>query len=320
MDCHYCPFRAGRSYRRVRFQPEELVRTFESLYQKGVVEGLFLSTGILNGGVRTQDRLLDAAEILRTRKRYGGYLHLKIMPGAEKAQVLRAMQLADRVSVNLEAPNEHRLAKLAPSKHFQQQLLQPLQWITEIRASRNPQEAWRGRWPSTTTQFVVGAAQETDVEILSTVRSLLAQPGFQRAYFEAFRPVAGTPLEAHPPEDPRRQQRLYQASFLLRDYGFDIEELPFTEGGHLPRDVDPKTAYAAACLGDQPIEINQADKAALLRVPGVGPRGAAAILRARKDRRFSDLSQLSKLGILSERAAPYITLAGKRPPLQRALI
>ncbi|MCL4528609.1 MAG: hypothetical protein M1282_04270, partial [Chloroflexi bacterium] len=155
-DCFYCPFRAGRDFRRATFKPDEFANVFMELNRRGIAEGTFLSSGIAGGGIRTQDKLIDTAEILRNKLGFRGYIHLKIMPGAEKAQVERAMQLADRVSVNLEAPNTERLSRLAPHKQFLDELLQPLKWVEEIRKSVPSYKGWNGRWPSTTTQFVVG--------------------------------------------------------------------------------------------------------------------------------------------------------------------
>jgi predicted DNA-binding helix-hairpin-helix protein len=319
MNCNYCTFRAGRNFRRVHFQPEELASIYMEVYRKRQVEGIFLSTGILSGGANTQNKLLDAAEILRTKLEYRGYLHIKIMPGAEKGQVLRAMQLGDRVSINLEAPNSDRLFDLAPQKKFAEQLVAPFHWIDDIRSSVSPHSAWDGRWPSSTTQFVVGAAGESDLEILNSVQSLSKTAGFARAYFEAFNPVPNTPLEHHPKTDPLRQHRLYQASFLMRDYGFDMEELSFNHIGNLPLERDPKQAYASENLSDDPIELNSAAREELLRVPGIGIKGAEGIIMARSRSRLDEISQVKKLGIHAERAAPYILLNGKRVDRQIAL-
>jgi predicted DNA-binding helix-hairpin-helix protein len=318
-DCNYCSFRAGRSYKRISFTAEGFAKTFIAIYAAGTVDGLFLSGGLIRGGVNTQNTLLDAVEILRHRLDYRGYLHLKIMPGAERGQVEMAMRLADRVSVNLEAPNPERLACLAPSKHFQDELLSPLEWMEDIRTGLAPESAWKGRWPSSTTQFVVGAAGESDLEILNTVKQLNRSHGLARAYFEAFNPVRGTPLENHTPEDPLRQHRLYQASFLMRDYGFDLEDLPFSTNGRLPLARDPKSIYAQKTLSESPIEVNLAGRLELLRVPGIGPHSAAAIMRSRHINRFRALGDLRKIGILTERAAPYITLDGRRPARQLRL-
>ena len=318
-DCHYCPFRAGRDFRRVTFQPEELAQTFFAAHRSGLVEGLFLSTGIFASGAHTQNKLLETAEILRKKLGYHGYLHLKIMPGAERGQVLQAMKLADRVSTNLEAPNASCLHKLAPQKAFEEELVSPLQWAQEIRNTLPAHLGWRGHWPSTSTQFVVGPAGETDLELLSTVDSLNRQAGLQRAYFETFSPVEGTPMENLPPEDPQRKVRLYQASFLLRDYGFDVEELPFAASGNLPKERDPKVAYADQVIRENPIEVNGADRHDLLRVPGIGPRGADQILMDRRSENIRELGQLRRFGILTERAAPYITLDGHAPSKQLSL-
>jgi predicted DNA-binding helix-hairpin-helix protein len=289
------------------------------LAHSGAAEGIFLSSGVAGGGVRTQDQLLDTADILRNKLSFRGYIHLKIMPGAEKAQVERAMQLANRVSVNLEAPNTERLAKLAPHKVFLEELLRPLRWVDEIRRSTPPIKAWNGRWPSTVTQFVAGGSDESDLELLTTTSWLNKNVGLKRAYFSAFHPIPDTPLENKAEVDPLREYRLYQASFLLRDYGFDLEELPFGGGGNLPLPSDPKLAWAQINLVERPLEINQAERRDLLRIPGIGPKGADAILQARRQSKLRDLSVLKKLGILAERAAPFLLLDGHRASYQPAL-
>jgi predicted DNA-binding helix-hairpin-helix protein len=312
-DCYYCPFRSGRDFRRATFTPDELARLFLRLHRNGVVDGIFLSSGLVGGGPRTQDRLLDAAEILRKRYRFRGYLHLKIMPGAERDQIAAGMALADRLSVNLEAPNDKRLAKLAPHKVFTEELLQRLAWVEELRQAKG------GRGPSTTTQFVVGAADESDVELLLTTAYLHRRLGLARAYFSGFHPISDTPLQEHAPNPPLREHRLYQASFLLRDYGFDVEELPFNPDGNLPHHEDPKLAWARANLTETPVEVNTAERESILRIPGIGPKGAEKLLAARRAGTLRDLSDLSKLGISTKRAAPYVLLDGKRPARQLSL-
>jgi len=315
-NCYYCPFRAGRDMRRATFKPDEFAQVFMYLHKSGAVEGMFLSSGVINGGVYTQDQILATAEILRYKYQFKGYLHLKIMPGVEKAQVEQAMLLADRVSVNLEAPNDARLQKLAPKKEFMDELMQPLRWVANIRDEQTPHKAWKGTWPSTVTQFVVGAVGDTDVEILSTTENLHRHTGLARAYFSAFNPIEDTPLENHAPTPQIRQNRLYQASFLLRDYGFTLEDLPFEGSGTLPLESDPKTAWAKTHLTHHPIEINQASHLELLRIPGIGPKSAKTIISARRHHRLNDLSTLGKLGILAKKASPYILLDGKRPERQ----
>jgi predicted DNA-binding helix-hairpin-helix protein len=318
-DCYYCPFRSGRDFRRATFQPEEFARLFVMLSKKGITEGVFLSSGITGGGIRTQDKLIDTAEIMRHKLGFHGYIHLKIMPGAERSQVEIAMRLADRVSINLEAPNDFRLASLAPNKQFIEELLQPLKWIEEIRQTQPEYRGWNGHWPSSVTQFVAGGSGESDLELLSATEFLYRHLGLRRAYFSRFNPIPDTPLENQSPTSEIRENRLYQASFLLRDYGFQLEELPFETDGRLPIQSDPKLAWAQKNLRERPIEVNRAEYHTLMRVPGIGAKGAQAILRARRQTKIRDVSTLSKMGILAERAAPYLLFEGRRAVFQLAL-
>jgi predicted DNA-binding helix-hairpin-helix protein len=296
-----------------------MARAFMSLYRAGMIQGLFLSSGVAGGSLRTQDQILATAELLRYKYHFKGYVHLKLMPGAEHAQVERAMQLANRVSLNLEAPNSQRLMQLAPGKLFLEELIQPLRWVNDIRRSQSAHIGWNGRWPSMTTQFVVGAAGESDLELLSTTEFLHHQFGLGRAYFSAFNPISDTPFEGVPAESPRRELRLYQASFLLRDYDFTVEELPFEPGGNLSASSDPKTAWAERNLKDFPIEINRADRSELMRIPGIGPKGADAILHARRSSKLNSLEGLRQIGINPVKVTAYILLDGKRPTRQLPL-
>ena len=317
-NCFYCPFRAGRDFRRATFKPEELAQTFMALHRAGLAQGIFLSSGIVGKGIRTQDQLIASAEILRYKLGYQGYLHLKIMPGAERAQVERCMQLADRVSINLEAPNALRLEKLAPRKQFFDELVKPLQWVEEIRKTQPEHLGWNRHWPSSVTQFVVGGAGENDLELLSISEQLFRRLRLRRTYYSAFKPFPDTPLENLPPESPVREHRLYQASFLLRDYGFSMEELPLDEQGNLPLANDPKLVWAQQNLAESPVEINRASRHELIRVPGVGPVSASRIIEARRLGRVDHIAQLGKLGVNTDRIAPFILLNGKRPAYQRS--
>lgn len=318
-DCYYCPFRAGRNYRRQTFKPDEMAKTYMDMHRAGLVKGLFLSSGIIQGGVKTQDKLIDTAEILRKKHNYKGYIHLKVMPGVEKEQVRRSMQLADRLSVNLEAPNDKRLALLAPKKEFFRELLRPLQWIEQIRQEERPVTAWNGRWPSSVTQFVVGGVGESDLELLIISELLINKYKLKRLYYSAFRPLKDTPMEHLPPENPMRQHRLYQTSFLFRDYGFEMEELPFDQTGNLPLGIDPKEGWARQNLLHDPVELNRAEKRSLLRVPGLGPIGVQKILKARRSGKIRELSDLRQIGIPTKRLLPYVLLDGKRPEHQLPL-
>lgn len=315
-NCYYCPFRAGRSkMKRLTFTPDELASGLDTLQRAGKVEGMFLSSGIIKGSVTTQDKIIDTAEIIRNRYGYRGYLHLKIMPGIEYDQLYRIMQLADRVSVNLEGPTQERLNALAPKKDFQRELLNMVQLAEEVRRE-HPYQKLAG----TVTQFVVGAVGDTDHELLSLSNRLYRQYGLTRAYYSGFSPVIQTPFENLPPTDPLREHRLYQASFLLRDYGWNVEDLPFMSDGNMQLELDPKRAWAELHLRYSPIDVMKANREQLLRIPGIGPVGADAIIKARRQERLTDLAHLRKLNIKApEQAAPYILLDGRKPPEQMRL-
>ena len=315
-NCNYCPFRAGRGKtKRVTFKPDELAAGFDTLQRAGKVKGMFLSSGIIKGSVTTQDKIIDTAEIIRRRYGCRGYLHLKVMPGIEYDQLYRMMQLADRVSVNLEGPTETRLRALAPKKDWGVELVPMLQMAAQIRRDYPEQ-----RLASTVTQFVVGAVGDTDVEMLSVTQRLYQDLGLKRTYFSSFSPVPDTPFEHLPASDPMREFRLYQASFLLRDYGWDMEDLLFQDAGNLNLTVDPKRAWADAYLRQTPVDLMTAEREQLLRVPGIGPKSADAIVRARRQHRLTDLFQLRQLQIRTPDAmAPYILLDGQRAPTQLRL-
>lgn len=318
-NCYYCPFRAGRDFPRETFQPEEFARLVVNLTRAGLIQGVFLSSGVAGGGLLTQDRLLKTAEVLRFKKNYQGYLHLKIMPGADYDQVLQAMRLADRVSINLEAPNAHRLPKLAPQKDFDRDLLRPLKWIEAIRRTFSPAGTWKNRWPSSCTQFVVGGAGESDRELLETTQTLHRNYGLLRAYYSAFQPHRDTPLENYPAATYRRELRLYQADYLIRDYGFSEKELSYTADGNLVMEYDPKKVWALKYLSDNPVEVNSAPRELLIRIPGFGPRAVGLILQQRRMGKIRDLSILEQLGINTQRSKDFLLLDGRRPARQLAL-
>ena len=316
LNCHYCPFRAGRSkMKRLTFTPDELANGLDTLQKASKVQGMFLSSGIIKGSVRTQDKIIDTAEIIRKRYGYRGYLHLKVMPGIEYDQLFRLMQLADRVSVNLEGPTQERLDALAPKKDFDDKLLKMLRWAEAIRRE-HPDMKLAG----TVTQFVVGAVGDTDHELLSMSDLLYRDAGLTRAYYSGFAPVVQTPFENLAPTNPLREHRLYQASFLLRDYRWNVEDLPFMSDGNMLLDMDPKQAWAERHLRSAPLEVMTANREQLLRVPGIGPIAADAILHARRQGHLSDLIHLRQLNIrTAEQAAPYILLDGHKPAIQMSL-
>jgi len=310
-NCAYCAFRRDRDVPRTAFQPDELARLFADLAHQGRVEGLFLSSGVCGNAVRSTDRMLATADLVRNRYGFRGYLHLKILPGADCASVEASLRLASRVSTNLEAPNSGRVAQLSPDKRFDD-LLAYLIMIDRMRREI-------GRPVSMTTQFVVGAAGESDIELLSTTARLYRELGLARAYYSAFQPVSGTPLEGHPATPLMREHRLYQADFLLHEYGFRVEELVLDEHGDLAREADPKTLWARRHPEFFPVEINTAPLQELIRVPGIGHKRAKTILERRRQGRLRDLTQAGISGMLASRIGPYVLVNGRVPTYQAGL-
>ena len=333
-NCSYCPIAAYCDHRVVSFKPDEMARLFMAMHKAGLVNGLFLSSGVVRDPDTTQELLNDTAKILRTRYGFHGYIHLKVMPGASVEAIEEAAKWANRISVNAEAPNERRLKAIAPDKSFQGEMLPTLQCIAEVITQKRMewlerqgvvQRIGRG-WLadldelasvstppilSSTTQFVVGAAGESDKELLQTVVQFYRQFQLGRAYFSAFRPICGTKMENAPAETSVREHRLYQADFLLRRYGFDLSELPFDEFGNLPQDTDPKLAWALQHPERFPVEVTKAERNELLKVPGIGPETAERIVQARKEGTLLTADDLRRLGVRLNRAAPFLTLRGK---------
>jgi predicted DNA-binding helix-hairpin-helix protein len=270
LSCGYCPSFCGGKVKRTALAPEEVARTFMESHRAGVAQGLFLTSGVPGRPRRAVDRMLAAVEILRKREGFDGYVHIKLLPGAEPEQVVQASRLATRISVNLEGPNEEVVRGLAREKSLSTDLLPNL--VLAGRLAREAKLEGRGGIApaGTTTQFVVGAQGEKDQEILGLVGRLERERLLHHAHFSAFQPVAGTPMEGVPPTPAAREWRLYQAEHLLRQYGFRAEELAFGEDGNLSLDHDPKTAWALAHPEQFPVTIEHAPYELLLRVPGIG--------------------------------------------------
>lgn len=315
-SCKYCYTSCAIRRKRTTFKPDELATTFVSLQRDKRADGLFLSSGIVPDADTTMEKMLATVERLRFKEGYTGYIHLKLIPGASFEYIERAVELADRVSLNLEAPNQARLTDLAPDKEFASSMWGRLAWAAALmkRARQEGRQAAR----SMTTQFVVGAVGESDRELLETVQRAHRELGLWRAYFSAFHPIERSPLADAPAEDPTRALRLYQSDFMIRDYGFSYDELPFDDQGLLPRDKTPKQAWAELHLVE-PVEINRASRTHLLKIPGIGPRSADRIIEARRDTKLRDLSQLKALGVTTGWAAPYVLLDGRRAPVQLRL-
>src|SRR5262249_52217317 len=295
----------GGKVKRATLTPEEASTTFMEAHRKGLVDGLFLTSGVPGRAVRATDRMLATLELLRRRESFRGYLHVKLLPGAEAAQVEQAARLADRISVNLEGPTDAHVHALAKEKHLSTDLLPKLELAGRLLRER-PGAA------GTTTQFVVGAAGEHDREILGVVARLERQRLLHHAHFSAFQPVAGTPMEDRPATPAARELRLYQAEHLLRLYRFTWEELPFERDGNLPLEEDPKTAWAVAHPERFPVELYRAPYPSLLRVPGIGPKAARTLIAVRTDTVIRGTRDLERAGVDVVRAGYFLTIRGRR--------
>ena len=306
-DCAYCTNRVARDFPRRAFRPEELARVFMQLYQRRMVRGLFLSSGVADNPTRTMEAMVKTVEILRHRYGFQGYIHLKILPGAAFDCVAEGCKLADRVSINMEAPTVKHLARLSKRKDLHQNIVAPMQWVKKLMASDE-----RLVPSGQTTQFVVGAAGESDLDILRTTSALYHEVELRRTYFSPFRPVRDSPLEGLPPANPLRAHRLYQSDWLLRIYGFPLKEveLALGEKGNLSLRKDPKLVIAENQPWLFPVDINRASYEELLRVPGVGPISAQRIIEARREHSVDSMLQLRKMRVVTSRAVPYIWFQG----------
>jgi predicted DNA-binding helix-hairpin-helix protein len=283
--------------------------------RKRWADGLFVTTGIPGRSTQTMDRLIKLLEILRFRYRYSGYIHVKMVPGAEPAQIERAVQLAHRISLNLEAPCQSILNELAPEKNLSRSLadLQFAHTAAHNQSFSRKSFFQAALTAGITTQLVVGASQDTDRQILDLVDTLSRKKKIlHHTHFSAFRPIRDTPLENKKETPVIREQRLYQVEYLLREYGYQLEEIVFDKQGNLPLDMDPKVSWAVHHPEQFPIEIQTASRDQLIRVPGIGPTSVERILRYRKKGSLRDRKDLMRLGVVVTRAQEFITLRGRR--------
>ena len=317
-SCTYCPMRAGRDLPRHALAPAELARVFMTAYQRGWVTGLFVTSGIPKNARFAMDRMIELVETLRFRLRYAGYLHAKAVSGAEPEQVERLALLCERVSYNLEAACQATLDRAAPEKNFEQglALLRRVREVSEEAGVRrlpgDPRPAGRAVSAGATTQFVVGIGGESDREFLAAAHRLWREKSIHHPHFAAFRPIEDTPFENEPEAPLLRENRLYQADYLLRQYGFEPEEVVLNEKGNLPLSRDPKLTWALSQPGRFPVEIATADRETLLRVPGLGPKTVERLLALRRTAANIDLSALKALGAAARRAAGFLAYKGKR--------
>jgi predicted DNA-binding helix-hairpin-helix protein len=307
-DCRYCPLRSGTNVRRCTLSPEEVAKIFMEYLRKKKIFGLFLSSGVIHDPDHTMDRITAVARILRHRYAYRGYIHLKVIPGASDAAVEDALSLASAVSLNVETPDRSRFKPLSRKKDYDYDILRPLKLISKLTG-----KGMRYGRVKCTTQFIVGASDETDAEIIQSTSALYHGLGLHRVYFSAYQKGLGHPdipgekrFLSNPRESFMREHRLYQVDFLLRKYGFNSGEIPLDSSGNLRLDKDPKELWAESHREFYPVRINTADKETLLKVPGLGPDTVRQILKVRREQRITGPEHLGVKGTRLARIRKYV--------------
>jgi predicted DNA-binding helix-hairpin-helix protein len=306
-NCKYCPLRAGAAARPCALSPEELTTAFIAYYNARKVSGLFLSSAVTNNPDTTMERINRVALGLR-RMQFRGYIHLKIIPGASEAAIRQSLALASAVSLNIETAGEDNFKHLSTTKNYSRDIIRPIQFISRLTAKGS---AYGG--VKQTTQFVVGASEETDKEIIGYSWKLYKELGLSRVYFSAYQRGAGSP--ELPGERSgftnndllTREHRLYQADWLIRKYGFKADEIPLEPGGNLSLTVDPKEMWARLHPEFFPVNINKDDKNRLLRVPGLGQVMVEKIVTCRAGGiKIRSLEDLGKQNKILKKAGPYV--------------
>ena len=316
-DCRYCVNRISSDVPRARFSVAEVVELTLDFYRRNYIEGLFLSSGIIQSPDYTMEQLVAVARTLREDHRFGGYIHLKVIPGASAALIAQAGRWADRLSANVELAVEQQLIKLAPEKRHavietsMQQIRDGAEAVVANGVSRTPAPRFAPAGQS--TQMIVGAGGESDREILLKSSQLYAGYGLRRVYYSAFSPFQGADRDLPPAAPPLvREHRLYQADWLFRFYGFGVDELTTSAAPDLDLRADPKLTWAMRHPEAFPIDINRAPREQLLRVPGFGRRTVSRVLTIRRYHRVED-DDLRRLGVQMKKARPFIITASGAP-------
>lgn len=315
-DCAFCVSRKSNDIKRAAFTVDEVVELTMSFYRRNYIEGLFLSSGIFKNADFTMERLVRIAKRLRLEERFNGYIHLKTIPGASEELLTEAGIYADRMSINLEMPTETGLKLLAPDKSHED-VKKPLGFIKNT-ITRFKDEKQSGLIKSIpkfvpagqSTQMVIGATPETDMEIMYSADQFYKNFSLKRVYYSGYIPIShDSRMPAIGTQPPLlRENRLYQADWLMRFYGFDVKELLNPANPRLDIDMDPKLSWALRNLDQFPIDINCADYKMILRVPGIGVQSAMKIVQARKFGKLRS-DQLKKIGIAYNRARHFIRCA-----------
>jgi putative DNA modification/repair radical SAM protein len=316
-DCAYCINRRSSNVLRARFTVEEVVDLTVRFYKRNYIEGLFLSSGIIRSADYTMEELIRVARTLRETHLFRGYIHLKTIPEASEALVVEAGRWADRLSINVELPTEAGLKRFAPEKRTTSIKRSMASLRLKIEEAESENRAPRFAPAGQSTQVIVGADASTDATILATSASLYAGYRLRRVYYSAFSPIPDA-SSALPSKAPPllRENRLYQADWLMRHYGFSAEEIAAaTAGGMLELAIDPKLAWALKHRDRFPVDVNRAEREALLRVPGLGVRSVDKILASRRHRTLR-LDDLSRLAASTKKLLPFVVAADHRPVRQ----
>ncbi|MCO5080788.1 MAG: putative DNA modification/repair radical SAM protein [Rhizobiaceae bacterium] len=317
-DCAYCINRSSSNTRRARFSVEEVVRLTMAFYKRNYIEGLFLSSGVIRSPDETMAEIVEVARRLREEENFAGYIHLKTIPECSPELLEAAGRYADRLSINVELPTDEGVKRLAPEKRPETIRLSMASLRLKIEEKSEPTLKTRKRQRfapgGQSTQMIVGADQTSDDGILRTSSRLYGSYQLRRVYYSAFSPIPDA-SSALPPKKPplMREHRLYQADWLMRFYGFDQPEiLSGKTDGMLDLDVDPKLAWALRNRGRFPVDVNRAEREALLRVPGLGTRAVHRIIETRPYRRLR-LEDVGRICQSIARVRPFIVAAGWTP-------
>ncbi|WP_228893928.1 putative DNA modification/repair radical SAM protein [Pseudoduganella aquatica] len=315
-DCQYCVNRRTSNVPRARFTVQEVVKLTVDFYLRNYIDGLFLSSGIIQSADYTMEQLVAIARELRETHQFRGYIHLKTIPDADPALIAAAGLYADRLSVNIELPSQASIARLAPEKnvHTIKLAMGAIRLRLDEKAEEPKAPAFAPAGQS--TQMIVGADASDDKHILGTAETLYSSYKLKRVYYSAFSPIPDSPKSVPlAPPPMQREHRLYQADFLLRSYGFQVSELlpgDSTQPGNLALDIDPKLAWALANREHFPMDLNRADAGMIARVPGIGLRNAQRIVELRRMRRVR-YADLSRLRCSMKKVAPFIIVADYAP-------
>lgn len=316
-DCVYCVNRVSSNVPRARFNVEEVVNLTLSFYRRNYIEGLFLSSGIIRNPDYTMEQVVEVARVLREEHDFRGYIHLKTIPDASPELMARAGLYADRLSINVELPTIASLHTLAPEKDGQ--AIRRSMGLLRLKIDEGKDKTLTGKKPprfapgGQSTQMIVGADATDDRVILDTSANLYGAYRLRRVYYSAFSPISDSskilPLKAPPLV---REHRLYQADWLMRFYGFNVDEIVTGQDGMLDLEVDPKMAWALQHREQFPVDLNRAPKAMLLRVPGLGVTSVARIISARRVRaiRYDDLARLR---VTLKKVMPFVVVADYHP-------